>query len=133
MKWVLKDFDLTESTPVEFKQTILDYHPVAAYWYARAYRCKHVTGPPIALLRVKLPLDAQVNGLLHKTLKTKLNQHTLAFCQPLTKKNYPGLTDYEVEYIQKDVALEILELGRNLLNETIIIQEVNDTNKRTKS
>ena len=115
MKWVLKNFEHTDSTPVELEK-ILEYSPVAAFWYARAFNCGHVNGPPVALLRVQLSEKAHKDGLVYDTLRGRPHQHTLGFSCPITAENYPYLKDYVVHYLSEEVGVLILQMGQDLVD-----------------
>ena len=132
IKWVLQDFEHADSTPVKFKK-FLKQSPAAAFWYSRAFNCRHVKGPPVALLRVKLSVQAQKDGLVEDTLRGRPYQHTLGFSRPIKPKNYPDLQDYVVHSLSEEFGERILQMGKDLVDKTIIIPGFNDSNKRHKS
>ena len=131
MKFVLKEIEHADSTPEEMK-AILEVCPVAAYWYARAFNANQVKGPPVALFRVRLSMEAQSDGLHQDTLLWRPAQHTLAFKRPINHDNYPELTDLVVHYFAGDTGKMLLQIGQDLVAKKIIIPGLNDSQKRRK-
>ena len=131
MKFALKEFEHADSTPEEMKE-ILGVCPLAAYWYARAYNANQVKGPPVAMFRVRLSMEAKSDGLLQGTLLGRPDQHTLAFKRPINHDNYPQLTDLVVHYFDGDTGNMLLQIGQDLVEKKIIIPGLNDSQKRRK-
>ena len=132
IKWVLQDFEHADSTPLKFKK-FLEQSRAAAFWYSRAFIFRHVKGPPVELLRVKLSVQPQKDGLVEDTLRGGRYQHTLGFARPIEPENYPDIQDYVVHYLSKEFGDRILQMGKDLVDKTIIIPGINDSNKRRKS
>ena len=82
------------------------------------------------MLRVKLSVQAQKDGLVEDTLR---GGHTFGFARPIEPENYPDLQDYVVHYLSEEFGERILQMGKDLVDKPIIIPGFNDSNKRHKS
>ena len=99
--------------------------PVAAMYYAIAVRAEHATGPPVALISLRITLAGQAKAVLRGTMKVANDRHTLLVTEPVLSENYPGFIETEQYNFSDEEGKALLEYGKALLNMDVKLPGVN--------
>ena len=75
--------------------------PVAAMYYAMAVRAEHATGPPVALISLRITLAGQAKAVLRGTMKVANDRHTLLFTKPLLAELSRFHRDRAVQFFRR--------------------------------
>ena len=90
---------------------------IALKKFARAYRARYVTGPPILLLRIKIPARFAVDHFVAQHIKVLDDrpEATVGFTLPVNASNFPSMRA-EVTHFTDVAPEELLATGKQLLS-----------------
>ena len=90
---------------------------IALKKYARAHRARYVTGPPILLVRIKIPARFAVDHFVAQHIKVLDDrpEATVGFTLPVNASNFPSMRA-EVTHFTDVAPEELLATGKQLLS-----------------